>query len=291
MKASTATVPALPDTPIIGMVHLAPLPGSPGNRLRAYPKTRVGPASSRSDFRAFGWALSLHEIIGQAIADARALAEAGFDAVLIENFGDSPFRAVRVDPHTVSAMTVAARAVREAIDLPIGINVLRNDPRAALAVAACCNASFIRVNVHVGVYATDQGIIEGRADETLRYRNRLGTTTAIIADVHVKHARPLSCTDIAEAAEETAYRGRADGLIVSGSATGRPTDLDDLRRVRSAVPDRPVLVGSGATATTIRDILACGCGVIVGTFIKQGGVTTAPVDAGLAKAFVATARS
>src|SRR5690606_17768928 len=138
-----------------------------------------------------------------------------------------------------------------------GINVLRNDSLAALAIAVATGARFIRVNVQVGVYATDQGLIEGRADQTLRLRRRLGAAppdtradqegagsssavtftagraegaqraVAIFADVHVKHARPLSCTDIAEAAQETAYRGRADALIVSGTATGKPTRLDD----------------------------------------------------------------
>jgi len=245
------------------MVHLAPLPGSPASRL------------------------TQRQIIAQATADARVLSEAGFDAILIENFGDAPFRATRVDPHTVAVMTVVARAVREATELPIGINVLRNDPMAALAVAICCEAAFIRVNVHTGVYATDQGIIEGRADETLRYRKRIGADVAIFADVHVKHAHPLSSSDIAEAAAEAAYRGRADGLIVSGSATGKPTNLEDLRKVRAAVPDRPVLVGSGATAETIRDILACGCGAIVGTSIKENGSTTAPVDRERARAFLA----
>lgn len=255
----------LPDRPLIGMVHLAPLPASPAARM------------------------TQRRILAQATADARVLSEAGFDAIVIENFGDAPFRATRVDPHTVAMMTIVARAVREATELPIGINVLRNDPMAALAVAMCCEGAFVRVNVHTGVYATDQGIIEGRADETLRYRKRIGADVLIFADVHVKHARPMSSSDIAEAAEETAYRGGADGLIVSGSATGRPTNLDDLRKVRAAVPDRPVLVGSGATAETIRDILACGCGAIVGTSIKENGATTAPVDRERARVFLAAA--
>ncbi len=257
----------LPDQPLIGMVHLAPLPGSPSSQL------------------------TLREIIGLAIADARVLEECGFDAVLIENFGDAPFRSGRVDPHTVATMTIVARSVREKIALPIGINVLRNDPLAALAIASCCEAAFIRVNVHTGVYATDQGLIEGRADETLRYRESIHAKVAVFADVHVKHARPLSSSDIAEAAEETAYRGRADGLIVSGSTTGRPTDLDDLRKVRAAVPDRTILVGSGADENSIRGIMAIGAGAIVGTSIKIRGETTAPVDPPRARAFIAAARS
>src|SRR4029077_10836182 len=119
--------------------------------------------------------------------------------LMVENFGDSPFRATRVDAHTVAAMTIVALAIRRTVDLPLGINVLRNDPIAALAIATVCDARFIRVNVHAGVYATDQGIIEGRADETLRYRKTLDSRVAIFADVHVKHAQPLSCPNISDA--------------------------------------------------------------------------------------------
>src|SRR5207253_4051235 len=186
---------------LIGMLHLPPLPGSPEGQ----------------------WPLA--RIIEYTCEDARRLAAAGFHALIIENFGDAPFRATCVDAHTVASMTIVARAVRSAVDLPLGINVLRNDPLAAIAIATVVGAQFIRVNVHAGVYATDQGIIEGRADETLRYRKLIGSSAAIFADVHVKHAQPLSCPNIAEAAEETAYRARADGLIVSGAGTGKPTSL------------------------------------------------------------------
>jgi uncharacterized protein len=255
-----------PPRALIGMVHLAPLPGSPANEL------------------------TLGSIIALAVADAQALEQAGFDALMIENFGDAPFRATQVDPHTIACMTVVAQAVRAVTRLPIGINVLRNDPLAALAIANTCAAAFVRINVHCGVYATDQGIIEGRADDTLRYRQLLGSKTLIFADVHVKHARPLSPANISDAAEETAYRGRADALIVSGTATGKPTDLDDVRTVKAAVPDRPIYVGSGATLDTIREILAVADGAIVGTAIKRDARTTAPVDPDRVAAFVRSAR-
>ncbi len=249
------------------MVHLCPLPGSPSESHH------------------------LDEIVRLAVADAKALADAGFDALMIENFGDAPFRATEADPHTVAAMTVVARCVRRAVELPLGINVLRNDARAALAVATATEAAFVRVNVHTGVYATDQGIIAGQADETLRYRRRLNADVAILADVHVKHALPVSNPSIAEAAEEAAYRGKADGLIVSGTATGKPTRLEDLRAVRQAVPDRPIYVGSGASAASIRDLLQLADGAIIGTAIKQDGRTTAPVDPSRARAVVQAARS
>lgn len=257
----------LPPRALIGMVHLPPLPGAP--------------AASQP----------LREIVAAAVADARRLAHAGFDAVMVENFGDAPFRATRVDPHTIAAMTVVAQAVRDAVDIPIGINVLRNDALAAVAIATVCEASFVRINVHSGVYATDQGIIEGRADETLRYRQMLGSRVEIFADVHVKHAAPLSTPDIGDAAEEIAYRGRADALIVSGPGTGKPVDMLELRTVKKAVPDRRLYVGSGATVEAAGELLAVADGLIVGTAIKVGGRTTAPVDPERAAAMVRAVRA
>ncbi len=235
-------------------------------------------------------------ILEHALADARVLAEAGFDAVMMENFGDAPFHAGHVAPHTVAAMTRVGRALRNEIAIPLGINMLRNDSQSAIAVAAAVGASFVRVNVHCGVYATDQGIVEGRADETLRYRRRIqggceaGRGVAICADVMVKHARPLSTTSITEAAEETAYRGRADALIVSGSATGKPTAMEDVKAVRDAVPDRPLWIGSGANEQTVSDLLKVADGAIVGTAIKRDGVTTAAVDPDRARKLVELSR-
>lgn len=251
---------------LIGMVHLPPLPGSPASEL------------------------PLERICDEALRDARTLRDAGFEAIVVENFGDSPFRATTADPHTVAAMTIVARAIRREIDLPLGINVLRNDAMAAVAIATVCDAAFVRINIHTGVYATDQGIIEGRADETLRYRKKLDSQVAILADVHVKHASPLLRQPIGEAAEEAAYRGRADGLIVSGTGTGKPTRTEDLAAVREAVPDRRIFVGSGASLQNVRELLRVADGVIVGTAIKEGGRTTAPVDPAKAAAFVAAVR-
>ena len=252
---------------LVGMVHLAPLPGSPDSRL------------------------SLTGVIEAACRDARTLTDAGFDAILVENFGDSPFRSTHVDPHTVACMTAVVRAVRQSVSLPIGVNVLRNDAEAALAIAAVCEAQFIRVNVLIGVYATDQGMIEGRADELLRYRRRIGSDVAIWADVHVKHALPLSSSSIAQAAEETAYRGKADALVVSGIGTGKPTDLNDLQQVRMAVADRPLVVGSGATCANVAALFETADAIIVGTAIKHDGITTAAVDSARARELVTAARA
>lgn len=256
----------LPRPALIGVLHLKALPGSPGHML------------------------SMDEILERALGDARALEEAGFDAVVVENYGDAPFPADSLSPASVAAMAVVADRVRRECSLRVGVNALRNDARAALGIASAVGASFVRVNVHTGVCATDQGFIEGRADETLRYRRLLGQRVAILADVHVKHAVPISQPDIARAARETAYRGMADGLIVTGPATGEPVDIDELRRVREAVPDRRLFVGSGATAETVQALLSVADGIIVGTSIKPDRDPSQPVDVRLARALVRAAR-
>jgi hypothetical protein len=171
--------------------------------------------------------------------------------------------------------------------------VLRNDAAAALSIAAAVGLDAIRVNVHAGAMVTDQGIVTGRAHETLRERARLGAPVLLLADVLVKHARPLGATlpDAADVARETAHRAGADGLIVSGAATGRPVDLARLREVREAVPDVPLLLGSGVTHDTVAALLDSADGVIVGSALKEGGVVSAPVAIERVRALVESART
>ena len=250
--------------PLIGVVHLRPLPGSPR------------------------WAGDWDAVEDAARADAAGLLDAGADGVIVENFGDAPFHADAVRPVTVAAMTALTRAVREVVggDLPVGVNVLRNDADAALAVATVAGADFIRVNVHSGAMVTDQGVVEGQAAGTLRERSRLGSRVLIFADVNVKHATPLGAgVAIEDLAEETYERGLADALIVTGTGTGKTTSREDITRVRAAVPDAPVLVGSGVTDRDVRDVVTLADGVIAGTALKEGGVVTNAVDAARATRF------
>ncbi|HEX5136603.1 MAG TPA: BtpA/SgcQ family protein [Planctomycetota bacterium] len=252
--------------PVIGVVHLLPLPGSP----------RYGG--------------SMAEVLRRAVADARAYAKGGADAVIVENYGDAPFFKEGLPAEAVAALAVAAAAVGDAVKLPFGVNALRNDARAALGVAAAAGAAFLRVNVHAGVTATDQGLVEGRAAETLRVRRLLGADVSILADVHVKHGRQLDAGPIGDAARDLVLRGGADGVIVSGASTGRETDLADLRAVRAALPRAFVLAGSGVRAETVASVLAVADAVIVGTSLKRGGRTEAPVDAARVARFTRAAR-
>ena len=162
--------------------------------------------------------------------------------------------------------------------LPIGFNVLRNDARAALALCAACGGSFIRVNVHTGAMVTDQGLIEGEAHDTLRFRERVCPDAQIFADVQVKHAVPLGDLPIEIAARDTVERGLADALIVSGNGTGVATDVTDVERVRAACPRTPILIGSGIGADNVGDYLRLVNGVIVGSSLKRDGKLANPID-------------
>ncbi len=240
---------------LIGVVHLQPLPGSPR------------------------WRGDMDAVLEFAVNDARAYERGGAHALFIENFGDVPFTRGCVAPETMAAMAAAGRAIRQAVKLPIGFNVLRNDARAALALCAVCGGAFIRVNVHTGAMLTDQGLIEGNAYETLRYRRQVCPGAQIFADVHVKHAVPLGNWTIEDAARDTVERGLANALIVSGAGTGIAADIADLERVRRTAPTTKVLLGSGVTLVNVREFLPLADGFIVGTSLKVGGEVSAPVDA------------
>ena len=133
--------------------------------------------------------------------------------MLFETFGDRPFRKTEVDPETIAAMTRVLTEVQREAPLPFGVNMLRNDPIAALAVAAATGAAFIRVNVHTGAMVTDQGVIEGNAGETLRRRARIAPDVAIFADHLVKHASPLAPVDEVQSARDLRLRGLADAVV------------------------------------------------------------------------------
>ncbi|HBY79592.1 MAG TPA: phosphorybosylanthranilate isomerase, partial [Cyanobacteria bacterium UBA11148] len=233
--------------PIIGVVHLLPLPTSPR------------------------WGGSLKTVIDRAEQEATALASGGVDGVIVENFFDAPFTKNQVDPAIVSAMTLIVQRLMGLVTLPVGINVLRNDAQSAMAIATCVRAQFIRVNVLTGVMATDQGLIEGQAHELLRYRRELGSDVKIFADVLVKHARPLGAPNLTTAVQETIERGLADGVILSGWATGSPPTLEDLELASAAAKGTPVFIGSGANWENISTLMQAADGVIVSSSLKRRG--------------------
>ncbi|MBU7587140.1 MAG: BtpA/SgcQ family protein [Nostoc sp. TH1S01] len=253
-------------TPIIGVVHLLPLPTSPR------------------------WGGSLKAVIDRAEQEATALASGGVDGIIVENFFDAPFTKNQVDPAVVSAMTVVVQRIQNLVTLPIGLNVLRNDAKSAIAIASCVRAQFIRVNVLTGVMATDQGLIEGEAHQLLRYRRELGSDVKILADVLVKHARPLSSPNLTVAVQDTIERGLADAVILSGWATGSPPTQEDLELASGAAKGTPVFIGSGADWENVATLLQAADGVIVSSSLKRHGQIEQPIDPIRVSQFVEAAR-
>ncbi|MEC8382596.1 MAG: BtpA/SgcQ family protein [Myxococcota bacterium] len=242
---------------LFGVVHLPPLPGSP-----------------------FG-SQSLSSIIDWALKDAHCLWENQFDGLIIENFGDAPFWAEQVEPHTVAQMAVISSAIRDAAPLrfQIGVNVLRNDASAALAVAHAANANFIRVNVHSGSAWTDQGLIHGQARKTLEYRHKLGDThISIAADILVKHAKPAGVAEPVQIAKDTAKRAGADALIFTGSGTGEPTDLSVLKAVREHIGQTPLWIGSGLNVHNLTKSMEHADAGIIGTYLHHEGDISKPLS-------------
>ena len=256
--------------PVIGMLHLAALPGAP----------RYG-----GDVSATRHA---------ALRDADALASGGVSGLMLENYGDVPFYPARVPAHVVAHMTAIACEVRRRFpQMPLGINVLRNDGRSGLAVAHAVGAQFIRVNVLCGARVTDQGLIEGIAHNLLRERTLLGVGDSIrvFADVDVKHSSPLAPRPLEVEVSDTLHRGLADALIVSGSGTGQATDPGHVAAAkRAAGGAAPVFVGSGVTAETLPAYLPHADGFIIGSAFKTGGDARQPVDAGRVKELISLLR-
>jgi membrane complex biogenesis BtpA family protein len=251
---------------LIGVVGAPPLPGS------------------------YGYAgATLEELERRVVSDATAYAQAGFDALMIQNIGDIP-AAERVGPETVAWMTTLGRAVRAVIDVPLGVAVLKSDGPAALAIAQAIGADFVRVKVWVGAMVGAEGLVQGSAREVLHYRRHIGAEQiAIWADVHDRTGVPLAPMPLERAAREAIVFGKADGLVITGADEDETVDWID--RVKQVLPDTLVVAGGGAHAGNLGRILAGADGVIVATAAKVEGVLSNPVDPAAARGLVAAARA
>ncbi len=231
------------------------------------------------------------ELIERAVAEARVYRDAGFNALMIENMHDRPYLGGSVGPETVAAMTAIGRAVRDAVPLPLGVQVLAAANREALAVALACGASFIRAEAFVFAHVADEGLLQASAGELLRYRRALGAERiAIFADVKKKHASHAITADVdlVETARAAEFF-MADGVIVTGTSTGRAADPAEVKSVSDAVKI-PVFVGSGITPENLAHyVSADGC--IVGSAVKRDGLWSNALDpervALVARAFAA----
>lgn len=238
---------------LVGVVHLRPLPGSPGYKPG-----------------------SMGEILQAAERDADALLEGGCDALIVENMGDVPYLRGSVAPCTVAAMALAAERVA-ARKLPIGVQVLAGANREALGIALASGAHFLRVEAFAYAHVADEGWMDACAGPLLRERASLGLPVAVWADIQKKHASHAVTADLtlAEIAKGTAFCG-ADALIVTGSATGQPTSGDDVQEAKRA--GIPVAVGSGVTELDAGRLAEIADALIVGTSLKYGADWRAPVE-------------
>ena len=232
---------------LIGVIHVAALPGTPEGRL------------------------SIAEILETAVLEARAYEAGGFHGLIIENTHDRPYLKGSVGPEIVAAMSVIGAEVRRAAALPLGVQVLAGANTPSMAVAHACGASFVRVEGFVFAHVADEGLMESTAGELLRYRRTIGADSVrVFADIKKKHSAHAITADLdlVETAKAAEFF-QADGVIVSGVATGRPTDPNEVRAVSQAV-GIPALVGSGITPENIGGFAAADA-LIVGSSVKEGG--------------------
>jgi membrane complex biogenesis BtpA family protein len=257
------------DKPIIGMVHLWPLPGAPG-------------------YSGYG----MDTILDQARRDTEALLEGGVDGLIVENMWDLPYY-VGTDPQleAVTAQAVAARLVAEMADVPVGVNVIHNGWQAELAIAVAAELDFLRICILTGARLWDTGDLDsGCAADLLRKRKELGAEhLKLFADVDKKHSVPFPGLDLETHIEWTEFY-RADALIVSGRMTGSAPPLDKVRRAKEAAT-RPILMGSGTAVENIADFLQYADGAIVGSSLKVDGVMQNPVDVERVRRYMAAVRA
>ncbi len=232
--------------PIIACVHLMPLPGSPR------------------------YSGKIAEIYDTALSEVEIFKRYPIDGLIIENFRDIPFYPNKLPAETIAAMAAVTREIIKVVEMPVGVNALRNDAQSALAIATATEADFIRVNVHMDAVVSDQGIIEGTAHETLRLRANLKSDVLIFADVGVKHSAPLGHRGLAAETRDLTERGLADAIIVSGEATGAETQTEDIDIVRENT-GLPVLIGSGVTPENLGKVYSKVDGLIVGSTFKKEG--------------------
>jgi membrane complex biogenesis BtpA family protein len=242
------------EKPLIGMIHLPALPGSPNSSM------------------------NVDSLVEYALNEAKKLEEAGLDGAIVENIGDTPLLKSALPPYSVAAMSVIVREVVRNSKMKIGVNMLRNACVEALSVAHVTGASFIRCNILIGAYATDQGIIEGCASELLRVKTYLGSKVLVFGDVHVKHSYPIFNVEIEYAAADLAERGGADAVIVSGPRSPIPPSVEKVKRVKGAV-NKPVLVGSGISLSNVEKYYTVADGLILGERdFKINGIWGGPSD-------------
>ena len=231
--------------PVIGMIHLRPLPGS-----AEYDNCGIGP------------------VLERAMDDGRLLEEGGVDAILIQNTGDIPATG-DIGPETIAHMAAIGTLLRRELKTPFGVNILANGAESALAVAQAIDAAFIRIKVYVGAVVGIGGVIQGAAQRVQNFIHKIGAQNIeIAADVYDRTSRPLVDMPIEEAAHYASFHGGAHALVITGASVD--DSLDRIKRVKSTVVDKPIYIGGGTTKDNVAQFLSICDGVIVGNAVKIG---------------------
>jgi uncharacterized protein len=252
--------------PVIAMVHLGAMPGTP----------------------LYDAAGGVDAILRGAEADLAALQAAGVDAVMFGNENDRPYE-LKVDTASTATMAYVIGRLRDRITVPFGVNVLW-DPMATMALAAATGAAFVR-EIFTGTYASDMGIWSPDAGAARRYAARLGAGgVATLYNVSAEFAGSLDPRPLPDRARSAVFSSIPDAVLVSGAITGEAARMEDLEAVKRALPKTPVLANTGVKHATVADVLKIADGCIVGSALKVGGDTWAPVDAARAKDFMDHAR-
>jgi hypothetical protein len=252
--------------PVIAMVHLGAMPGTPLYDARG----------------------GVEAILRAAEADLAALQAAGVDAVMFGNENDRPYE-LKVDPATTATMAHVIGRLADRITVPFGVNVLW-DPMATMALAAATGAAFVR-EIFTGAYASDMGLWSPDAGAARRYAARLGIAPAMLYNVSAEFAGSLDPRPLPDRARSAVFSAIPDAVLVSGAITGEAARMEDLEAVKRVLPTTPVLANTGVRHATVADVLRIADGCIVGSALKVGGDTWAPVDPDRAADFMARARA
>lgn len=251
--------------PVIGMVHLPPLPGAVG--YTGYP---------------------VREIVDFALKDAAALEENGVDGLMVENMWNIPFAVgMETSPEEMCAQAVAAAEVIKSVNVPVGINVVHNGARVCLGIAIAAGAKFMRVCLLTGAAVWDTGEFDhGCARELLSARKlNQAEHIKLFCDVDKKHSVRFPGIDLATHIEWTEFY-LADAMIISGRMTGDAPDLEKVKKAKELANGRPILMGSGMTAENVAEFLKVADGCIVGFGMKDAGHPYRPVNPDKVKRFM-----
>ena len=253
--------------PIIAMIHLAPLPGSP----------------------LYDRAGGMQRIVEDSARDIEALQEGGVDAVMFGNEGDRPYL-LKASPESLAAMAFAVGALKPLIKVPFGVNYLW-DPVATVGLAVASGARFAR-EIFTGVYDSDMGLWQPDAAAALRLRADCGRADLkLMYNINAEFAAPVGDRPIAARAKSAVFSSLADVILVSGPMTGEAVETANLRVVKDALPATPVFANTGVNLGNVGDILKVADGAVIGTHFKVDGNTWNPVDGARVKRFMDKVRS